>query len=98
LNEESGNKLHFYDVRLNQDEEDPIDRSFCWCSDFEESGKHAYVFDGLNITFLKINHSASVRLVSDWPFEGGIKFGDVWWKPENEEGFYTWEEAMEKFG
>lgn len=58
---------------------------------------YANVFNGLNIEYLKVNKSVSVRLVSDEPFEGGIKFGDVWWKPENEEGFYTWEEAMEKF-
>lgn len=96
LNEESGNKLHFYDVRLNQDKEDSIDRSFCWCSDFVDS-TYANVFNGLNVEYLKVNKSVGVRLVSDEPFEGGIKFGDVWWKPENEEGFYTWEEAMEKF-
>lgn len=43
------------------------------------------------------NNGYSVRLVSDEPFEGGILFDGIWWKPENEEGYYSWEEALEKF-
>lgn len=39
----------------------------------------------------------SVRLVSDEPFEGGVEFDGVWWKPENEDGYYSYEEAMNKF-
>lgn len=39
----------------------------------------------------------SVRLVSDTPFEGGILFDGIWWKPETEEGYYLYEEAMNKF-
>lgn len=39
----------------------------------------------------------SVRLVSDTPFEGGIKFGNIYWKPENEKGYYSWEDAMSMF-
>lgn len=38
-----------------------------------------------------------VCLVSDSPFEGAIHVAGLYWKPENEEGFYTWDEAMEKF-
>lgn len=36
-----------------------------------------------------------VRLVSDEPFDGGIKFGNIYWKPENEFGYFTYDEAME---
>lgn len=39
----------------------------------------------------------SVRLVSDKPFEGGIKFGNIYWKSENEEGHFKLEEALEKW-
>lgn len=43
------------------------------------------------------NCEYSVRLVSDIPFEGGIKFGNVYWRPENEEGYFTFDEAIKKF-
>lgn len=39
----------------------------------------------------------SVRLVSGKPFEGAIHVAGLYWKPENEEGYYTYDEAMEKF-
>lgn len=39
----------------------------------------------------------SVRLVNDFPFEGGIRFGNIYWKPENEEGYFTFDEAIKKF-
>lgn len=44
-----------------------------------------------------LNYEHSVRLVSDEPFDGGVEFNGVWWKPENEEGHYTWEEAIKKW-
>lgn len=44
------------------------------------------------------NHDGrSVRLVSDIPFEEGIEFNGVWWKPENEPGHFTFDEAMRQF-
>ena len=102
LDEKSGNKLQFYSVRLWEKEDLSVSREqcFCWCSnptDIEIEHHLARSFDGFNIAIVDINTKRSVRLVSDEPFEGGIKFGDVWWKPENEEGVYTWEEAMKKF-
>lgn len=39
----------------------------------------------------------SVRLVSDEPFEGGVEFNGVYWKLENEEGYFTYEAAINKF-
>lgn len=39
----------------------------------------------------------SVRLVSDEPFEGAVHMAGLYWKPTNEEGYYTYDEAMEKF-
>lgn len=44
------------------------------------------------------SYARSVRLVSDSPFEGGIKFGGIYWKPKNEEGYYTFSAAIEKWG
>lgn len=67
-----------------------------WCSSDIENGCVKF-FDGRFVISTKDTGPRSVRLVSDEPFEGGIKFGDVWWKPKNEEGVYTWEEAMKKF-
>lgn len=95
LDEKSGNKLQFYYDYLREDPQ-----YFCWCSDREDEKGFGRSFNGFNVVLADLEKPKpkSVRLVSDWPFEGGIKFGDVWWKPENEEGFYTWEEAMEKFG
>ncbi len=44
------------------------------------------------------NHDGrSVRLVSDTPFEGGINFNGVWWKPENEPGHFSFDDAMRQF-
>lgn len=102
LDEKSGNKLQFYSVRLWEkgDSSVSIEQCFCWCSDptnMDIEHHFAKSFDGFNIAAVDMNTQKSVRLVSDEPFEGGIKFGDVWWKPENEEGLYTWGEAMEKF-
>lgn len=84
LDEKSGNKLHFY---LNE----------IWCSDDIENGYVKY-FNGFFVMSINNINPRGVRLVSDEPFEGGIKFGNVWWKPENEEGLYTWEEAKKRFG
>lgn len=36
----------------------------------------------------------SIRLVSDTPFEGGIEVGNIYWKPENEEGYFTYDEVI----
>lgn len=43
------------------------------------------------------SYARSIRLVSDSQFEGGIKFGNIYWKSENEEGYYTFSEALEKW-
>lgn len=42
-------------------------------------------------------HRRSVRLVSDEPFEGCIEFNGTYWKHENEFGYYSHAEALEKF-
>lgn len=39
----------------------------------------------------------AVRLVSNTPFKGAVEFNGVYWKPENEPGYYTFDEALEKF-
>lgn len=95
LDEKSGNKLHFYYNYLRGLGE-PEGQYFCWCSDQKGFRRS---FNGFDVVLENIEKPKlrSVRLVSDEPFEGGIKFGNVWWKPENEEGLYTWKEAMEKF-
>lgn len=84
LDEKSGNKLHFH---LNE----------IWCSDDIENG-YVKCFNGFFVMSVNNINPRGVRLVADEPFEGGIKFGNVWWKPENEEGLYTWEAAKKRFG
>lgn len=49
-----------------------------------------------NDDFRRLN-GCSVRLVSDEPFEGAVHVAGLYWKSTNEEGYYTWDEAMEKF-
>lgn len=39
----------------------------------------------------------NVRLVSDAPFGGSIHVAGLYWKPENEEWYYSYDEAMSKF-
>lgn len=43
------------------------------------------------------HYGRSVRLVSNEPFEDTINVAGLYWKKENEEGYYTWNEAMENF-
>lgn len=49
------------------------------------------------ITNLHKYYEQSVRLVSDAPFGGAIHVAGLYWKPENEEGFFSYDEAMSKF-
>lgn len=37
-------------------------------------------------------YNQSIRLVSDKPFEGSIHVAGLYWKPENEKGYYAWNE------
>lgn len=43
-------------------------------------------------------YARSIRLVSESPFEGGIKFGNIYWKPKNEKEYYSFSAALEKWG
>lgn len=72
-----------------------------WSSTMYEKD-YAYIlyFDSRNMGTSPNHHCCDrnvVRLVSDVPFEGGIKFGNIYWKPENEKGYYSWGDAMSKF-
>lgn len=42
-------------------------------------------------------HGRSVRLVSDEPFKDSIHVAGLYWKQENEPGYHTYDEAMDKF-
>ena len=73
-----------------------------WSSDVNESdrgGAYGLYFDSRSkqTDRYSCDYGCSVRLVSDVPFEGGIKFGNIYWKPENERGYYSWEDAMSTF-
>lgn len=75
--------------------------SLYWSSTMDEND-YAYIlrFDSRNMgtsSYSQCCDRSAVRLVSDVPFEGGIKSGNIYWKPENEKGYYSWEEAMSKF-
>lgn len=75
---------------------------YYWSSIMYEHGKYsAYnlYFDSSS-KYMIVNgilSEYSVRLVSDEPFEGAIEFNNVYWKPENEEGYFTHEVAINKF-
>lgn len=73
-----------------------------WSSDVNKSdsgGAYGLYFDSRSTQTNRYscNYGRSVRLVSDVPFEGGIEIAGLWWKPDNEEGYFTWNEANEKF-
>lgn len=38
-----------------------------------------------------------IRLVSDEFFEDGIEFDNIYWKTENEQGYFTFDETINKF-
>ena len=49
------------------------------------------------VTSINRYYEQSVRLVSDAPFGDAIHVAGLYWKPENEEGFCTFDEAISKF-
>lgn len=69
-----------------------------WSSNVNKSdrcGAYGLYFDSRSkqTNRYSYDYGHSVRLVSDVPFEGGIKFGNIYWKPENEKGYYSQEDA-----
>lgn len=74
--------------------------NFYWCTNTEHTPScfhfHASAFVSTGIC-AGLYYSRSVRLVSDFPFEGGIEINGVWWKPYDEPGFYTFEEALKRY-
>lgn len=73
---------------------------YCWSSTVHGCDD-AYFFcfnEGVrNVNYDHQFYGFNVRLVSDTPFEGGIEFDGLYWKAENEEGYFTFEEIVEKF-
>lgn len=74
----------------------------CWGSDVNKSdqcGTYGLYFDSRSkqTNRYSCDYGCNVRLVSDVPFEGGIKFGNIYWKPENEKGYYPREDATSMF-
>lgn len=73
---------------------------FYWAST-PYSGSSAYSFSfSKSVQPIRNNNrqcGQSIRLVSDEPFEGAIHVAGLYWKPENEEGYYTYNDAIEKF-
>lgn len=73
----------------------------CYWSSTYYSNTGAYYFDfSIRKMFSVVgsrDNGYSVRLVSDEPFEGAVHVAGLYWKPTNEYGYYTWDEAMAKF-
>lgn len=73
----------------------------CYWSSTYYSNTGAYYFDfSIRKKFTVVgcrDNDYSVRLVSDEPFEGAVHVAGLYWKPTNEYGYYTWDEAMAKF-
>lgn len=71
---------------------------------FEDGKLHTLFFDK---DLLEINEFSiierndignnSIRLVSSEPFDGGIKIGNIYWKQKNEEGYFSFDEVVNKF-
>lgn len=107
--ENDSNKILFlpskgyrYDSLYQENELDIKNKGYYWSSTIIDDYKYyacALYFDPIrkNTEHCCVNVRRSVRLVSDTPFEGGIEFGGIYWKLENELGYYSWEEAMSKF-
>lgn len=75
---------------------------YYWSSTMREANSKyaihlAFGVKSKDVYYDALDYRLSVRLVSDTPFDDGVKFGEIWWKPENEDGYYSWTEAMEKF-
>lgn len=58
---------------------------------FHFGSSYAEPSNSSNSTYNRNGHS--VRLVSNEPFEGAVHVAGLYWKPVNEEGYYTWEEV-----
>lgn len=73
----------------------------CYWSSTYYSNTGAYYFDfSIRKKFTVVgcrDNDYSVRLVSDEPFEGAVHVAGLYWKPTNEYGYHTYDEAMEKF-
>lgn len=75
---------------------------YYWSStitEFMDSAAYYLYFDlnSKDVDFCDSESWYTVRLVSDEPFEGSIEFNGVYWKITNEDGYYSWAEAMRKF-
>lgn len=95
-------KGYYYDSLYQENELDIKNKGNYWSSTTIDDYKYyAYALDfdpiRKNTDNCCINVRCSVRLVSDIPFEGAIEFEHIYWKPENESGYFTYEEALEKF-
>lgn len=73
---------------------------FYWSSTYSTGTAYSFYFDSISVipsNYSNLNNGLSVRLVSDEPFEGAVHVAGLYWKPKNEEGYYTYDEAMSKF-
>lgn len=70
--------------------------SSTYCSDI---GAYCFGFNIRNMFSVvgSRDNGYSVRLVSDEPFEGAIHMAGLYWKSTNEDGYFTYDEVMEKF-
>lgn len=74
---------------------------YCSSTVYESDSYFIYRFyfgsRGTSVDCSGRQQARSVRLVSDTSFDGGIEFDGVWWKPENENGYFTFDEVISKF-
>lgn len=67
------------------------DNNFAYNFSFNSTSKKKYN------DFSNCFYRFSVRLVSDEPFDGGIEFDGLYWKQENENGYYSFDKATKRF-
>lgn len=101
--EETGGKLflpcegYLYNEIVNY-----IDSGGYYWSSTYSNNTHAYNLEFSN-SYIDPNSNTyhyngrSIRLVSDEPFEGAVHVAGLYWKKENEQGYFTYDEAIKKF-
>lgn len=96
-------KLPVTDYYLNDTNNNTDTHGYYWSSTKDEDNNnfaYNFYFNSNSRGMAISNHSChkhSVRLVSNTPFKDAVEFNGVYWKPENEPGYYTFDEAVERF-
>lgn len=96
-------KLPVTGYYLNDTNNNTDTHGYYWSSTKDEDNNnfaYNFYFNSNSRGMAISNHSCykhSVRLISSTPFKDAVEFNGVYWKPENEPGYFTFDEAIERF-